>query len=235
MRISTFGKSVKGKKCKLEDHYCILKKKDVLLCILADGVGGLCDSGEVSKEVIQYLQLWFDNLNYCEISYMKKQFVLQLKKLNEQFLRKSGATTFTAILMKGKEACMIHIGDCRLYRYNKKLELLSEDDTLSYRKYLEGQIKKNEIHTHETARYLLQALGSHVHFHLQVKTFDIHPNQRFMLCSDGLYGCLNEEDIESALCCMTDTELENTCDHLIQKALQNKAKDDLSVILLYVK
>ncbi|MFV9615885.1 MAG: hypothetical protein ACNYZG_08015, partial [Gammaproteobacteria bacterium] len=74
-----------------------------------------------------------------------------------------------------------------------------------------------------------RAIGAAAELHLDINAFTAQPGDTFLLCSDGLYNMVSKEEM-----CNTVASLEITkaVDVLIQKALDNGAKDNVSVILV---
>ncbi len=139
-------------------------------------------------------------------------------------------TTLTVMVLKGDRAFIGHIGDSRLYRLrNGELVRLTTDDTFVQEMIGMGTISPQEAAQSPYRHVLTQALGGGYE---KIHTFQerVRPGDRFLLCTDGLYDMVPETDIRDIL--SSHDKLEQVCDRLIEAALENGGRDNITVIVL---
>ena len=95
------------------------------------------------------------------------------------------ATTFTALILRGRTAHVLHVGDSRAYRLsNGQLACLTEDHTLN-----RGGL----------SHVLYRAVGIEATVRLDHAVLPVQPGDRFLLCSDGVHGTLGDKRIRALL------------------------------------
>ena len=106
-------------------------------------------------------------------------------------------TTVVALYLSGTQACWCHVGDSRLYHfYNGRLADFTEDHSVCQIAVRLGEITRREIPGHPDRSKILKALGS------EELEPEIHPVvtlekgfHAFLLCTDGLWERLQEDEI----------------------------------------
>lgn len=95
------------------------------------------------------------------------------------------ACTLTAVIFRGRQAHIAHIGDSRLYRLRAgELERLTADHTFN---------------NPDTRNILLRALGTEANVRVDYAVDATRIHDRFILCSDGVHGTLRDNDIRNVL------------------------------------
>jgi serine/threonine protein phosphatase PrpC len=103
-----------------------------------------------------------------------------------------------ALAIDGNRAVWANVGDSRLYYLHEgRIYSCTEDHSVSYKKYKAGEITREEICTDEDQSRLLRTLGSEVRNEPDVKICDVPlvPGDAFLLCSDGVWEYLRDEEI----------------------------------------
>ena len=127
--------------------------------------------------------------------------------------------TFTALVLRGRIAHVIHVGDTRAYRLSgNRLSRLTTDHT-----------RENRAGASNT---LYRALGVETEVRLEYASQPMVRHDRFLLCSDGLYGSLTEETIADAL--RTRSAPADTARALVKSALESGSSDNCTALVLDV-
>ncbi|RZJ89836.1 MAG: bifunctional protein-serine/threonine kinase/phosphatase, partial [Brevundimonas sp.] len=91
------------------------------------------------------------------------------------------ACTFTAMVLRGREATVLHVGDSRAWHFRDGvLTRLTQD-------HVHDQPGKGHV--------LIRALGIEQDVKMDVRSTPLMPHDRLLLTSDGVHGVLSEEDI----------------------------------------
>jgi serine/threonine protein phosphatase PrpC len=143
-----------------------------------------------------------------------------------------GGTTCTAVLILNDQLFLAHVGDTRAYVLDQSGELqqLTRDHSLVQRLIELGQLTTEEAENHEHRNVLYRALGQNDEIEVDHSRTKFSPGTSILLCSDGLWGMIEEERIAQII-----QEAENpqaASDTLIELANQNGGTDNISAIVV---
>lgn len=169
---------------------------------VADGMGGE-NSGEVASAIaIDTLKSWIGKVGASDLTAASVEELFSAANLavweyaQSNSASKGMGTTLTVIVIKGEKTFVGHIGDSRLYRYRDgQLEQLTSDHTLVAEQVRLGKITKNEARSHPTRHILSRVLGGRQFIVPDVFELELKVDDRFLLCTDGVYGPICDEDM----------------------------------------
>ncbi len=211
------------------------------LLILADGMGGHL-AGEVAsalaaRTAAQYiLQACLTLLPTREHSAdepsLKEVLTEAFRRANERVTERvpGGGTTLLCALILGNQAYIANVGDSRAYLVSSTgCSQITRDHSLVDMMVELGQMTAEEAAHHPQRNVLYRAVGQKGL--LEVDTFfcRIPPEGVLLLCSDGLWEMVSEEEIARVV--TTSSSLQEACEALVEKANQAGGKDNISVIL----
>lgn len=222
-----------------EDQASILLNSsgDILL-VVADGMGGYQKGDYASKIAIDILTKEFTNHHRFWGVWHVKRFLSKVVKTankiiyqesqNDKNYENMGTTVVAAIIHKDK-LITLNIGDSRIYLLdNKKLVQASEDQTVVRYLINTGQITEEEAKTHPKRHVLLNAMGNTPTCSVYISTIP-YTGQTLLLCSDGLYNNVNDDEIERIL--SNDDTTEQKGEMLIKVANSRGGNDNIAVSL----
>ena len=203
MKFSVFQISRKGGREKNEDRmgYCYTRGSGIFL--LADGMGGH-PLGEVAAQLaLQTISALFQKEAKPELPDVSSFLGSALLAAHRQILRYSvekglldtPRTTFVAAVVQGGAVTWIHCGDSRLYLV-RQAELLARTRDHSFLEQRQVAAAGLKLPANINRNILFTCLGSPTK-----PVFDItgpvplQQGDKLMLCSDGLWGSLTDEDI----------------------------------------
>ncbi|MFD5158770.1 MerR family transcriptional regulator [Streptomyces hawaiiensis] len=106
-------------------------------------------------------------------------------------------TTLTALLWTGSRLALVHIGDSRAYLLRDgELFRITHDHTMVQSMVDEGRLTAEEAGSHPQRALLAKALTT---AEPDLRLHDAHPGDRYLLCSDGLYGVVPEHRVRELL------------------------------------
>jgi protein phosphatase len=125
-----------------------------------------------------------------------------------------------------------HVGDSRLYVIDKenKIHLKSKDHSLVKRLVELGEISESEVQQHPQRNVLYKAMGQDDPFEPDIDYFSIKSGEAFLICSDGLWGVLNEEIFLEII--KKDDDFSEIPCQLVSAANELGGPDNISVILV---
>lgn len=113
--------------------------------------------------------------------------------------KKGMGTTVTALLINDDSAIVAHVGDSRVYQFRRKAKCFRTDDqSLVFEQVRNGELKnEEEARLSPDSNIILQALGISKNVKPEVVERAYEKGDRFMLCSDGIWGMFPEKKIIS--------------------------------------
>jgi serine/threonine protein phosphatase PrpC len=142
-----------------------------------------------------------------------------------------GGTTLTATLVMGEQMTIAHVGDSRAYsiQSNGTIEVLTRDHSLVKRLEELGQITPEEAASHPQRNVLYRALGQGEPFDPDIITAPIPHGGYLLLCSDGLWGVVEQETILSVI--SGSASPHQACLKLVEAANSAGGPDNISAII----
>lgn len=189
-----------------EDSYGIFKNNQKIGFLLCDGLGGhgMGDkASDLVKSVFENQFLSSDKFDNEFISsfFCASQDILlaQQKQLNA--VRKMKTTAVTAVY-SDKKVFLGHIGDSRIYFFRKgKIKYRTLDHSVVQLLVDSKEIDESQIRNHPERNILLSVLGTEwkdYSFEID-KSIKIKNNDALLLCSDGFWELINEDEMCNAL------------------------------------
>ena len=140
-------------------------------------------------------------------------------------------TTLVAIYMTESTATLINVGDSAAYRFSDgKLRKITHDHSLVQEMVDSGKISPEEAKNHPRKNVITRVVGGEIQLRSDMFEVGVQPHDLFLLCSDGLTNALTEETISHIL--SSGTEPDKICRTLIDRALENNARDNVTAVVL---
>ncbi|MGF1467250.1 MAG: Stp1/IreP family PP2C-type Ser/Thr phosphatase [Sandaracinaceae bacterium] len=143
--------------------------------------------------------------------------------------QKGMGTTVSALLVMEDHAVTAQVGDSRIYLVRQENAYqLTEDHTLVAWQLRQGIINEAEAALSPHKNVITRAVGSRDYVQVDTQTIEIGPGDRFLLCSDGLHGYLEEEEIPELLQPSAPTAVAN----LIDLANERGGRDNITAVVV---
>lgn len=143
-----------------------------------------------------------------------------------------GSTVVSLFVRESVGVCL-WAGDSRLYRYrNNQLQPISHDHSQVNEMLARGMINEEEAVNHPASNVITRAVGASETLYVDITLVELQPNDVYLLCSDGLYGAIGEEQIANLL---SLEEMETVTQNLIDQSLEASARDNVTVIAVKVE
>jgi protein phosphatase len=212
----------------------------VNLFIVADGMGGHAGGDIASAVATQHVAQYEDA--YPDSETATAALLKGMKEANQKltetvskyrYLAGMG-TTLDSLVFTGNMANVVHIGDSRVYLLRDGiLKQVTKDHTFVQKLIDAGRITEEEALYHPRRNVLLRVLGdSSEEPEFDVHQFEIEAGDRFLLCSDGLYGYVPQTIMYEN---MRVADLEEASDLLVAETREYGAPDNVTVILIDVE
>lgn len=213
-----------------------IKNLDKCFVGVADGMGG-ANAGEVASNLV--LNLLKDRIKALEESKVYKdinEINNNVLELGKDSTRSGMGSTLVAVKLEPNNNVILNVGDSRAYLFRTDIiRQLSKDHTLVQQLYELGEIDREEMKTHENSHILTQCMGGNKKCSINpnlVFDYKFRGNDTLLLCSDGLYNKVNEDEMEKILSMYDD--IKTIGDKLIERANELGGDDNITIVLIQV-
>jgi serine/threonine protein phosphatase PrpC len=212
------------------------------LYIVADGMGGH-QFGEVASNAAirtvagHILKKFHPYLFQVKTDTMDESFqeiMLEAVRDAQRSIQREApgsGTTLTAALVIGQQVTVAHVGDSRAYFVfpDGRIEPITRDHSLVKRLEELGHITPEEAVNYPHRNVLYRALGQGELLDPDIFTVAFPQPGFLMICSDGLWGVVAEQDIVRSV--VDAPSLQRACQNLVSAANAAGGPDNISVVL----
>lgn len=147
--------------------------------------------------------------------------------------KKGMGTTCTAAMLMGEDLIIAQVGDSRCYLlHDGRLSQLTRDHSYVADLVEQGAITKDYARIHPDRSKITRALGTDPNMVPDLYELKVSSGDRLLLCSDGLYSMITDDDIEHIL--NAEAEPQAAADHLVREANEWGGHDNCTVIVVDV-
>ncbi|MDH5619003.1 MAG: Stp1/IreP family PP2C-type Ser/Thr phosphatase [Gammaproteobacteria bacterium] len=226
---------------------------DIGLMVLADGMGGY-NAGEVASGIAVQIVTELasegaarEELNDIDplsglmrLSIILRDAVYRSNKIIYQTAQSQThcegmGTTIVACMFYDNKVSVAHVGDSRAYRLRGgALEQITLDHSLLQELVDRGFYSEEEAQRSTNRNYVTRALGVEPTVEVEVREYDVLPDDIYLLCSDGLPDMVEDDDIHLTISTF-NASLDVVGQQLIDLANDHGGRDNVSVMLAQVK
>ena len=192
-----------GSRDEQQDRVAILPGDGELLVVLADGMGGHEDGALAAQTVIDTARDHFTATNADNpVNLLTLIATSSHERINALGDKRDTSPHSTCVLLYVEAAttAWAHVGDSRLYRFHRgRLEERTIDHSVVEIMRLQGRISEEEMKTHPSQNQLYGALGGAQRPEVETCCRDTQDSDGFLLASDGLWGNVLAEEMESVI------------------------------------
>lgn len=141
-------------------------------------------------------------------------------------------TTVVATVVTGQTMTIASAGDSRCYLVRAgELRQLTRDDSWVSAALGEGILNSDDVEHHPLRNVITKAVGARDTIDLDLVEHRLEPGDLVLLCSDGLHGMINDQEI-SRILAGGEAALEDASVRLIEAANEAGGRDNVTVVLL---
>lgn len=185
----------RGERAVNEDYLDVVITPERLAFILCDGLGGHGNGEIASRLVVEQMKSALEHNASIEEAILYAQQEL-LEEQRQQNAGDSMKTTVTCLALTDNSARFAHVGDSRIYYFEKaKYVLRSQDHSVPQMLVNRGDIRDKDIRHHEDRSRLLRVMGTvwDAPKYQVVDGISLKKNSSFLLCSDGFWELIDEK------------------------------------------
>lgn len=243
MRWEAQGQTDRGRvRRRNEDN--LLVRSDVGVFAVADGMGGHAAGDVASALAVRTLDAALDGrgpVHHPEA--LRDALVEATREANQRILSAAASdpaqrgmgTTMTVLGLAAEAGryVLAHAGDSRAYLFRDgELSQLTVDHTWVQRQVDTGRLTRSQARVHPYSSMLTNALGVAEEDRVDGAVGVAQPGDLFLLCTDGLSGVLEDDQIRTVLA--EDRTLDGLASELILATNEAGGPDNITVVLVRV-
>jgi serine/threonine protein phosphatase PrpC len=228
-----------------EDCYLLLP--EVSTYIVADGMGGH-NAGEVaSLNAVKVMREYFTTERVSKMrndrGKIKEEMIYAVMQAHEQIAEVSRTkaeyagmgSTIAVSFIHDNVLHTCHVGDSRVYVVNPSgITQITRDHSTVAELVRIGEMTKEEARRSPLKNQITQALGIPSPISPEYnRTYTLNKGDVVLLCSDGLWEMLSDEEIQSIV--TEGRAMEETCKRLIHQANAAGGDDNITVVLVQIQ
>jgi protein phosphatase len=214
--------------------------------LVADGMGGMA-AGEIASQVavstlvnlVLHMPDWImrtDEPQAEELSRRMGELFRQVDAVLREHSRADPSlcgmgTTMSLVCTIGPDLFLGHVGDSRAYLLRRgELTQLTHDHTLVRELAERGAIEPQEAAGHQMRHVLTRFLGGGAaKIEADLQRLELADGDQVLLCTDGLTDMVDDDTIGTML--RGGASAQQACDRLVERALKNGGRDNVTVVL----
>lgn len=231
------GLSEQGKRSKNEDSIYLPARGSVSLVAIADGMGGHNAGFTASRLAVETASECVKRGGGLRPGALLRKAAEEANSAiyeqarSDRACRGMGTTLVMGLLFRSRYTAL-NVGDSRLYHLRPDgLVQITKDHSYVAEMVAAGVISAEEARTHPQRNIITSALGARSIDKMDIFEKKWDEGDILMLCSDGLYGALEEREMERILR-EEGEDLQAACASLVQNALYGGSSDNISVVLV---
>ncbi len=211
----------------------LVDRAEAGLWAVADGAGGHGAGDVASQAIAAALNAIPPGLSAAELL---AQVRLRLSAVHAELQQEAAqrgpgrliASTVVVMLARGGHFALLWAGDSRGYVLREgALQRLTHDHSLVQEMVDKGEIAAEEAESHPQSNVITRAVGAHGELQLDKISGRVAPGDRFLLCSDGLFKTMAEEEIAAMLAQLPAAE------PIIAAAVERGARDNVTAVVVW--
>ncbi len=209
----------------------VLDRADARLWAVADGMGGHRDGARASGLLIDALsKVAHGASGFAFLAEAERSVLAVNTKLIRSDDERCGSTLVMLIAHDDHYACL-WAGDSRAYQLRGgEIAQISRDHSVVQALVESGAVREADRRQHPDGNVITRAVGASADLKLDRRFARIMPGDRFLLCSDGLTACIDDDELAAAAA--TSLSAGAAADRLMRLAASRAARDDASLVVI---
>ena len=211
---------------------------EILAAVVCDGMGG-AKAGNIASEIA--VETFMEELrkDFYAPSVTDVQMLCAVKTANRLIYEKAQSdpdyegmgTTLVAAVTDGSHVTVANVGDSRCYLIRDGgIQQLTKDHSVVEDMVDRGEIERADAWKHPRRNYITRALGAEEQVECDLFFRDLEPGDVLLLCSDGLSGVVNPQELLFEV--VYGGELETAAERMVNIALERGAPDNVTALIL---
>ena len=220
-----------------QDNFIVVYGENFIYYVVCDGMGGT-DGGEIASQMtVSYIDSQLKGKKISDIEDVKKVVYEANERVFEYGMEHKEVqglgTTITSLLVMPKSSWTLNVGDSRVYKiFGDTISQITEDDTVLNELIKSGVISQEKAKSHPISNMLTKTIGQGKSLEIETTRLGfLDYRERFILCSDGLYNMVSDNEIMEII---SNNDVKEGVRGLIKKANDNGGIDNITAMLVGV-
>lgn len=220
-----------------QDNFIVVYGENFIYYVVCDGMGGT-DGGEIASQMtVSYIDSELKGKKISDIEDVKKVVYEANERVFEYGMEHKEVqglgTTITSLLVMPKSSWTLNVGDSRVYKiFGDTISQITEDDTVLNELIKSGVISQEKAKSHPISNMLTKTIGQGKSLEIETTRLGfLDYRERFILCSDGLYNMVSDNEIMEII---SNNDVKEGVRGLIKKANDNGGIDNITAMLVGV-
>lgn len=217
--------------------------RNTLLCVVCDGMGG-AKSGNIASTLAvevfaeEIRRSWVKNMDDDRVDQMMRSAVklanFTVFDQAAQIEEFSGmGTTLVAVLLRGKKATLVNVGDSRAYGINRNgIRQITKDHSLVQLMVDRGDLTPEVAKSYPGKNFITRAIGTETMVMCDIYHWEVSKGDYILLCSDGLSNLMDDQEILFEV--VHGVNKQHCCKRLLNIAKNRGAPDNVTSVLILV-
>lgn len=225
-----------------DSYYLKTLQDDMLAAIVCDGMGGARAGNVASALGVDIAGAYLEELSPEELTATLGEHLTQAAQLaNEEIYHKAVqepecfgmGTTMVAVVVQGRRATLLNIGDSRAYRISPEgIAKVTRDHSLVEDLVHRGEITPEQARQHPQKNLITRCLGAEKQARTDLYEVDLQPGEFLLLCSDGLSNTITDQELLYEVVHGGTTE--SCCKRMLDIAISRGAPDNVTAVLIQI-
>jgi len=221
-----------------EDAFAV--ELDMGLFVVADGMGGHAGGEVASRLAVSTVTAHVQDAVVAPLDAATRAGDVLVAAVKQANLAIVGAarerahdmgTTIACVLVRGDRAAVAHVGDSRVYRHRDgRLEMLTDDHSLLAECLRSGYLAPEMAGAFPYKHLVTRSLGADEVVQVDSRLIEPLPGDVVLLCSDGLSGVVDEQEIARVIA--GEPDLAAASQRLVERANENGGPDNVTAVLV---
>jgi serine/threonine protein phosphatase PrpC len=234
------GTDVGCRRSENQDNFYISPDEHVF--VVADGMGGERGGATASRLAVESVEaFWKRKKPPLQDREALQQWLVEAvananscvwkASANDPVCFGMGTTIVVSVQNDEGEMFIAHVGDSRAYLVRDgKTIVLTQDHSVVMELLLQGKISAEQIKTSPFRNYITRCVGHNNKVEIDKTPVEIRPDDRVLLCTDGLTAVLSDEEIGEVAQKYSDPQ--SMVDQLLKATLDGGAPDNVTVVAI---
>lgn len=211
---------------------------EVTAAVVCDGMGG-AKAGNIASEMA--VETFMSELvkDFYAFTVADVQVLCAVKAANKRIHEEAVSnpdyegmgTTLVAAVTDGSRVIIANVGDSRCYQVRDgSIRQITKDHSVVEDMVDRGEIERADAWKHPRRNYITRALGAEEQVECDLFFQDILPGDVLLLCTDGLSGVVNPQELLFEI--VYGGELETAVQRMVNIALEWGAPDNVTALIL---
>lgn len=236
-----FGLTDKGRyRAENQDSFSLCEMDAGTLAVVCDGMGGeaagLLASDMACERFVSFARAGLEAMDDGADEDILRQAATAANRQVYHFSCSASqyagmGTTLVGAFFRPDRVTVVNVGDSRAYRIARDgIVQITKDHSQVQAMVDAGELTPEQARRHPHRNIITRAVGCEAFVTSDLFEIPVREDDYFLLCSDGLSNAVPDSELHRLV--MAASDAEEACRNLVQAALDNNARDNVTAIVV---